>query len=82
EDIHTQPNGDLAGGVRVDYKWKLFVGDRIIDRIGGKEFDGVYNIHTQPNGDLAGIVEIDSEWKPFIFDGKDYVFYDKINKKD
>ncbi|MDZ4205749.1 MAG: hypothetical protein U1C12_00825, partial [Patescibacteria group bacterium] len=48
-NIHTQPDGTLAGQVHVGGKWLPFKGDTLIETIGGKEIKDAKDIHTQPD---------------------------------
>ena len=67
-NIHTQPNGTLAGRVKVNGKYLPFTGDALIETIAGKAIQDTINIHTQPNGTLAGTVKVDGIYLPFTGD--------------
>ena len=67
-DIHTQPNGDLAGRVQINGIWYPFAGGKVIKKIRGEKIEFCDNIHTQANGDLAGRVQINLIWYPFAGD--------------
>jgi len=78
-DIHSLPDGTLAGVVRFSElrngkkvtRWVPFQGDKLLERIGGKEIIYAWNIHSQPDGTLAGKVQLsDGREVRFFWDGK------------
>jgi len=70
DDIHTRPNGALAGRVvfrEIDSQGNIitrnvpFIGNKLLKEINGKKIIRAFNIHTQPSGILAGIIYIEED---------------------
>ena len=66
-NIHSQPDGSLAGQVKIAGRWLLFKGDTLITTIAGQKIEDASDIHSQPDGSLAGRVKIAGQLHYFFW---------------
>ena len=66
-DIHSQPDGSLAGRVLIAGHWLPFKGDTLITTIAGQKIEDASFIHSQPDGSLAGRVQIAGQLHYFFW---------------
>ena len=66
DNIHFQPDGILAGRVKIGVNWYPFQGNELIKTIGNEDIEDSYDIHTQPDGTLAGRAKIGGKVRDFL----------------